>query len=400
MNSSRNSTLLSLALLALSCLTAHADELDTLQFSAQESLLYDSNPFRLSDTVNSQALLGTSSHSDLIATTTLGLKLDKHYGLQRFVVDASATNYHYDRFSFLNFTAYNYAAAWHWSFTPEFHGILSTDRHEYIDYSADVQSSALINHRTDRTTVLDAEYDLGGAWHLVGGAYNRTSNSSVTTVYEGDYQMTGGDAGMRYVFPSGTAITYRFKSDHGEYTGLPATTVYAANFSDRENEFKFDWAPTAKTTLGARLGFMQRSNDGLAARNYSGVVGDLNLGYALTAKTSITGGFARNLYSYQTNSDSYVVQNSAYIAPVWKLSEKTAVKLRFDHLLLYFKGPLPGYAPDYREDQVNQATLSFEWQPLRSLKVVTSLLRDVRASNTFGDDYKSTGASITAVASF
>jgi exopolysaccharide biosynthesis operon protein EpsL len=330
----------------------------------------------------------------------LGLKLDKHYGLQRFVLDVNAANYHYDRFSFLNFTAYNYAAAWHWSFTPELHGTLSTDRHEYIDYSADVQSSALINHRTDRSTVLDAEYDLGGAWHVVGGAYNQTSTSSATTVYEGDYRITGGDAGLRYVFPSGTSITYRFKSDRGQYTDLPPTTIYATDFSDRENEFKFDWAPTGRTTLGARVSYFERLNDGLAARNYSGIIGNLDGTYALTAKTSITAGFARNLYSYQTNTDSYFVQNSVYIAPVWKATEKTAVKLRLEHFLLNFNGPLPGYAPDGRQDQVNQASLSVEWQPLRSVKLIAALLRDVRTSNAYGFDYNSRGASITAVANF
>ena len=400
MNSSRDFTLLLLALLVTGCLTAHADELDTLQFSVQENLLYDSNVFRLSDTVNPQTLLGTSATSDMIATTTLGLKVDKHYGLQRFVLGVDATNYHYDRFSYLNFTAYNYAAAWHWSFTPAFHGTLSTDRKEYIDYSADVQNAGLLNHRTDRSTVLDAEYELGGAWRLVGGAYNQTSSSSVTTVYEGDYQETGGDVGMRYVFPSGTSITYRFKSGQGEYTGLPPVTVFATNFSDRENEFKFDWAPTGRTTLQARLSYLQRSNDDLAARNYSGIVGNFDATYALTAKTSIAAGVARNLLSYQTDTDSYFVQNSVYIAPTWKATEKTAVKLRLQHFLLNFNGPLPGYAPDNRQDQVNQASLSFEWQPLRSVKLIAALLRDVRSSNEYGYDYNSHGASITAVASF
>ncbi len=400
MNSSRNSTLLPLALLALSCLTAHADELDTLQFSAQENILYDSNVFRLSNSVQPQTLLGTPDRSDVIETTTLGLKLDKHYGLQRFVLDVNAANYHYNRFSFLNFTAYNYAAAWHWSFTPELHGILSTDRREYIDYSADVQSSALINHRTDRSTVLDAEYDLGGAWHVVGGAYNRTSTSSVTTVYEGDYRITGGDAGLRYVFPSGTSITYRFKSDQGQYTGLPATTVFATNFSDRENEFKFDWAPTGRTTLGARVSYFERLNDGLATRNYSGIIGDFDAAYALTAKTSITAGLARNLYSYQTNTDSYFIQNSVYIGSTWKATEKTAFVLRAQHFWLNFAGPLPGFAPDNRQDQVTQSLMSVEWQPIRALKVIGSLLHDVRSSNVPGDDYTSNGISITAVASF
>ncbi|MGH8335996.1 MAG: XrtB/PEP-CTERM-associated polysaccharide biosynthesis outer membrane protein EpsL, partial [Gammaproteobacteria bacterium] len=177
-------------------------------------------------------------------------------------------------------------------------------------------------------------------------------------------------------------------------------TVFATNFSDRENEFKFDWAPTGRTTLQARLSYFQRSNAGLAARDYSGIIGDANATYALSAKTSIAAGMARNLLSYQTDTDSYFVQNSVYVGSTWKATEKTAFKLRAQHFWLNFAGPLSGFAPDNRQDQVTQSSMSVEWQPVRALKLVGALLHDVRSSNVLGNDYTSNGISVTAVANF
>ena len=84
------------------CRYAHADELDTLQFKAGESLRYDSNIFRLSDTANSQNIIGTSDRSDTIAITTVGVKVDKPYGLQKFELNVNLDHYIYNNFSYLS----------------------------------------------------------------------------------------------------------------------------------------------------------------------------------------------------------------------------------------------------------------------------------------------------------
>jgi exopolysaccharide biosynthesis operon protein EpsL len=172
---------------------------------------HDSNVFRLSDSANAQALIGTPDRDDTVAVTTAGFKINKPYGLQRFELDAGVEDHHYSRFSYLDFTAVNYAAAWRWSFTPALHGNLTTDRSEYVDPYADVQARGQINRRTNRSTVFDAEYELDGAWRLVGGLFERTSSNSQPFTFEGDSKVHGGEAGVRYVYPSGTSMAYRFK---------------------------------------------------------------------------------------------------------------------------------------------------------------------------------------------
>ncbi len=122
-------------------LLAQADGLDTLQFRVGQSVEHDSNVFRLSDSANTQAQLGTAERSDTVAVTTLGVKPDKSYSLQRFEFEATVDDYNYSRFSNLDFTAKNYAAAWRWSLTPRFRGNLSSDRREYVDNTADVPTA-------------------------------------------------------------------------------------------------------------------------------------------------------------------------------------------------------------------------------------------------------------------
>lgn len=390
----------SLALMGLLPLGAYADELDTLQFQAGQSVQHDSNVFRLSDSADTQALLGTSGRSDTIAVTTAGFKVNKPYGLQRFEVAANVEKHNYRNFSNLDFTAFNYGAAWRWSFTPALHGNLTTDRREYVDNTADVQTTGQLNRRTNRSTVFDAEYELDGAWRVLGGVFERTSTSSQPFTFEGDYKIRGAEAGVRHVWSSGTSLAYRFKNGEGEYPGRTLSAVSASDFTDREHELRLDWAPTGKTTVKARLSHVDRAHDGLSARDFSGVTGQVDATWAVTGKTSITGGVARELGSYQTTTSSYYQGLRFFIAPTWKPTEKTAVRLRYDHGVRDFRGPLPGFMATDREDTTRLASLILEWQPVRALKLMATAQRDRRTSNAPGFDYTSNVFGISALASF
>lgn len=387
-------------LLGLFPLAAQADDLDTLQFRLGQSFTHDSNVFRLSDSANTQALLGRPERDDNVAVTTAGFKINKPWGLQRFEFDANIEDHRYDRFSYLDFTAVNYAAAWRWSFTPALHGNLTSDRREYVDTYADVQGTGQINRLTTRSTIFDAEYELDGVWRLVGGLFERTNSNSQPNTFEADSKVRGAEAGVRYVYPSGTSMAYRFRGGKGEYPGRFLSPVFAGDFTDREHEFRFDWAPSAKTTLRAKVAHFDRENEGLPARDFSGVTGQLDVAWAITPKTSLAGGVVRQLGSYQTTTASYYEGWRVFVAPTWKPSEKTAVRLRYDHGARDFKGPLPGFADSGRRDTTNLLSLGVEWQALRALKLSATVQTDRRKSNEPGFDYKSNSFGVAADASF
>lgn len=396
----RHFVLLPLALLCMSPLGAQADEQDTLQFRVGQSVQRDSNVFRLSDSANTQALLGTSNRSDTIAITSLGVKIDKPYGLQRFEFDVGIEHYRYSRFSNLNFNATNYAAAWRWSLTPALHGNLTTDRREYVDNTADVQNSGQVSRKTDRATVFDAEYEVDGAWRLLGGVFERNTSSSLPNTFEGDPKIRGAEAGVRYVFPSDASIAYRFKNGEGDYSGPVQTPAFASSFRDREHELRMDWAPTGKTKVQARVSHLDRAHDLQPARDFSGLTGQVNATWAVTGKTSVVGGLARELGSYQTTAASYYQGHRWFVSPIWKPTEKTAVRARYDHGVRNYKGPLPGFVAADRRDTTQQALLAFDWEPLRALKLSAWVQRDKRKSSQPGFDYRNNSVGISALASF
>ena len=378
----------------------HADEFDTFQFRVGQSWQYDSNIFRLSDAASNQAVLGSSSRSDQVAVTTVGAKIDKRYGLQRFEFDVNANRSIYKNFSRLDFTAVNYAAAWRWSVTPSLYGNFTTDRREYTDNASDVQRLGQLNRRTDRSTLLDAEYAVDGPWRVLAGVFERTNTNSQPFVFESDSKVVGIEVGARYVFASEASLAYRLKQGKGEYPGRVLSSSFASDFKDREHEFRLSWPITGKTTIQSRLSYFDRNHDGLTARDFSGFVGQVDSTWQIPGKTSVTGGVVRELGSYQTNTASYYADNRIFIAPTWKPTEKTAVKFRYDHGQRNYKGPLSGFVSADRRDTLNVGSLSLEWDVIRAVKLTTSVFTDRRRSNESGADYKSNGVNLSVLASF
>lgn len=396
----RNLLVFNMGLASLITSGVHADELDILQFRAHQTWQYDSNVFRLSDFVANHDVIGSPTRSDHFGVTTIGAKIDKSYGLQRFEIDVNANRYNYKNFSKINFTAVNYAAAWRWSVTPALYGNLTTDRKEYTDNTADVQNQGQLNRRTDLLTLLDAEYVIDGPWRVLGGILERSTTNSQSSTFESDSKIRGIEAGVRYVFASESSFAYRFKQGRGEYPNRFSSSTFVRDFKDREHEFKFVWPITGKTTIQSRLSYFDRLHDRLESRNFSGLIGQFDAAWLVTRKTTLAGGIVRDLGNYQTNNISYFQGNRFFIAPTWKPTEKTAVKFRYDYGVRNYKGSLPGFISTNRRDTNDLAVLGFEWDVIRAVKVTTSVFTDRRKSNELNADYKSHGVNLSVLANF
>ncbi len=365
--------------------SAHADELDTLQWRAGQSVQNDNNVFRTPD---------SARVSDTIGVTTLGVKIDKRYSLQRLELDLSTDAYRYRDFSQLNFNAVNYTGALRWSVTPALYGNLVADRRDYLDRLAPTAVGAL-NRRVERQTGFDAEYELAAAVHALGGVFERSITNSESFTLEPNSTVRGGEVGARYVLASGNSVAYRFRQGNGSYDSrVDALGVVESfpDFRDREHEVELQWAPTGRTRVNGRLAYVDRTHDGAAQRDFSGWRGRINANWDITGKTSLVGGLVNELGSYGVGHyDGYRL----FVGPVWKATEKIVVRLRYDHGQRQFKGIVPD-----RQDRQDVATLAVEWSPIRALRLVGSWQRDQRRSDQAGLDYKATIYSVAALASF
>ena len=330
---------------------ALADQVDTWNLTAGIDTMHDSNLFRAPNRF---------ATSDQITGTSVGLKLNKPAGLQRFVVDAALTDYRYQKNDYLDYVGKNFRGAWLWSLTPRLRGNLSADYNEGLNSFVDYRGRSR-NLRTTEMYRFDVEADVMGGLRAVGGVNYYDLKNSDLFVAEGDYQANSAEYGIKYVASDNSSMTLLGRRTNGEYDKRVINT-YSLNdsgFDQSDAELRFVWAASGKSTLSGRLAYLDRGHDNYSVRDYSGPVGSLDYIWDVATKLRINAGFRQDLVSYQTLESSYYQAQVYSIVPVWQVTAKAALRARYSYETRDYLGA-PIAILGGREDTLQQSLLAVE----------------------------------------
>jgi exopolysaccharide biosynthesis operon protein EpsL len=390
--------------------SARADAEDVFNVVVGASLTRDDNLFRLPPGSNPQLLLGKSSGADWITTTSLGLRIDKPWSLQRFQLDATATVYRYRSFSYLDFDGLDYRAAWRWQLTPRLTGSLTADRQQALINYADYRTNYTVrNTRTNDDRHFDADWWLHGSWHLIGGISEYQGRNTQTFNAQDDFRLNSAEAGAKYVAESGSSVSLLGRSGRGDYLNrvVGPGSLYDNHFDQHEAELRASWLVSGKSNLDGTLSHVERRHEHFANLDYSGTTGRLDYRWTPTGKLQVDFVAARDIASYQDLSpygyqSTYYVADSLSIAPLWQVGAKTALRLRYDQSQRDFRGDMSPslLLPYQRNDKPRTLLLGIDWAPTRTLSVSGTLQWDRRSSNITGLDYNEASAGFTAQLAF
>ena len=375
---------------------------DTLKLKVDSSLHFDNNLFRLPADTNFEALLGKASAAERIDINSLSLNFSTTLSLQKFELAASLVNYRYQNFSYLNYVAHNYNAAWHWALTPYLRGNLGGQRQETINNFADYQGFSFQNLRTNSNSRLDAAYDLDGSWSVTDGLSRASQTNQLALTAEGDYSEQSGDLGLRYNAGSGSTVSYTVRSANGTYIDrvLSPAGLYDDGFQQMDTELRLHWVLSGKSTADLITSQISRTHPHYAQRDYSGRTAGVNFNWSLSGKSALLASWARELASYQTSTSNYTQTGRLSLGPVWQLSPKAVVRARYEVAQSDYLGSPFGVVATPRSDTTSAASLAFDWQPYQRLTISTSLENASRRSNLAGLDYESKMATVSAQFSY
>jgi exopolysaccharide biosynthesis operon protein EpsL len=380
----------------------NAQDQDVFKLTAGYSLQTDSNLFRLAASVDPAAVIGRSSAAEQIGTTSLGLKLNKPYSLQRFELNLGLEDYSYQNFNYLSFTAVNAGAAWRWSLTPRLRGNLTFDRKETPNSYLDYQGFRQRNQNTDTQTRFDAGYDIDGAWRVLAGVTRADQVNLLPVVALGDTSTASADIGLQYLFGSGSTLTYALKSADGKFLNraLQQETLLDDAYRQLDHEVRLSWVINGKSTADVSAAYIARTHPHFAQRDYSGFNTGINVNWGLTGKSTLGASWVRELASYQTDSTNYSQTDRLSLAPVWQISSKVALRARYELATRSFLGTPLGLAASGRSDTTRDASIALDWQPYERVSLGASFLNSRRESNLPGLDYNGNLATVFAKVSY
>lgn len=359
----------------------------TYQFRVLAGVEHETNPLRLPG----------SSGSDQVGILGVGFKADKRYGLQRIRADIEADTYKYNSESSLDYTTLNYGLAWDWQFTPRIHGVVSADRKQYRDVSTD--PIALVNRvgrRTERNEVAEGIYELGAAWRLLAGVSRSSASTTVANSWDASPTVRSARVGAGYELGSGSSLFARYRRGDGEYTNV-APGLASADFKENETDLLLKWPLTGKTSVEARIGHLERKHSSAPQLDFSGVVGNAAVNWAITGKTRLAAGYSHDLTATGLATGGHVESDRFYIGPVWNATAQISVNARYDRVARDWKD-VPAGSPDLgRNEKIQALSAGIDWEPRRWL-TVTTYVRGERLTSNLNTGYRSTtyGAALKA----
>ena len=369
---------------------AVADKFDAFNVMLGGTVSYDSNVFRNPDSANPQ--------SDIVSTGYVGLRIDKPYAQQRFFLDATATAYRYDKFNYLNFDGLDYRAAWYWHLTPRMKGTLSATRAE----NPTVFEETLGQQRnviTNENYVFNLDGWLVGGWHLLVGASRADQTSDQPFQATTDFRSVSGEAGIKYLTPSGNSITVTPRWTEGEYLHsiFDPTDSLNDNYNQFEGEFQANWILSGYSTVTGRLAWVERRHDYFPEqRDFSGATGDLGYKWTPTDKLSLEWIASRRIRPYHNIVNSYVVDDVLSFTPVWRALDKVILRMRLELVESDYRGGLAASSVAQRSDTTISAQVGADWMLLRSVTLGASLKYQERTSNNLLNEYDDTIAKVSA----
>ncbi len=359
-----------------------ADELDTIQFNAAINKTYDDNIFRQ----NKNAI------SDVITITTLGFRFDKTYSLQRFTLDASYTDFKYNRTDFLDYDAKNYNAAWLWSLTPNLTGKITSEQTQVLNDFRDF-ANPIQNIRTSKIQRFRAEYSPHQVWTVIGGVtYTDVTNSQQFNA-QADFSAFAFDYGAKYKFPSGSSLAFLGHNRRGEYSGRPVSAIFDNGYDETEFEIDAVLKASGKSSLTAKLAYIQREYDHLTLRDYQSYIGYINYDWFITGKMMANFNLSRTVYPFEQANSTYSSTDTLRSELIYNITEKIQASVNAKVSDRDFDGR-GQFGTIGRTDKEKGFGGSLKWSPIKNVSLSLNTSKSYRNSTLSQFDFDDTLTSV------
>jgi exopolysaccharide biosynthesis operon protein EpsL len=362
---------------------------DRVELWFNETMMRDSNVFRLSRNVDLERTVGTSDLSDRILTHTVGITAGIPVSLQRFEASYAHFWTRYNRFDQLDFDGDVARAAWLWAVTREFNGELSYTHTTGLASFAAFRGTTK-DVITTRQLVANANWQLNARWIAYGGLTATEREHDQPERRLNDLEAQSLEARMSYITPKENRIGVSLRAERG---GAPESRPFlGVDFDNGYRQLGVGvvgrWEVTPVSRFDGRFDYVKREYDQFSQRDYSGPAWGITYAWTPSPKFNLLATVRRDIAPLEEVQTTFVLATGAGVKPRWQLTEKFALVGSADYMKWKYKGdPLVG--GDF-EHTVRSGSFGFAWTPLQRVLITGGVQREVRTSDLANADYKTT----------
>lgn len=274
--------------LAAGACAAWADEPTPFYIGAKETLVRDSNVYRI-----------PGGPADYYSITSLLGGVDQKISRQRLYATADVSYNKYKNVTDLDNTSYGIKAGWDWETIENLTGTLyGTANRNLVNFYGAAEQPATTKNLA-KTDQLGATIKWGGEGLLtLEGAYahSRVDYSAPDYIV---YKSSGDSASIGGYYRVGAflrlGVAYRATRTETPYAVPLNTGGYESNTNNGRNvDLLADYKLSEKTSFKARLSYTRQTNSQPLVEDFSGVTGGLTATYAPTAKLTFEADYVRD----------------------------------------------------------------------------------------------------------
>lgn len=393
-----------LGLAVLLALPAQAKEGDTFRPFVSYTRYYDDNLFRLDDgkdfTIviedDVPVVVTRETSSDHYGVLAAGIDVDWRPGRQRILASASKSQVRFSKYSSLDYDGSDYQLRWNWRLGNRWSGqVGATEKVTQTSFADFYLFEAINNTVTRADRFASAEWQFHPRWSVGVGAASLESTNSTCPKKLDDYKDDSVSATLGYATPRGSKLRAQFRKVDGEYSNrgadnecdIPITTLDRF-YSQTEYNLLADWAVEGKLVVRGKLGYVQRENDELSDRDFSGPAGRISADYFPTGKTMLTWAIYRELANSDDINASYQVVSGTSLGAAWLVASKTTLRMNAQYENRSFEGDTGVVTTlAQRDEDTLSGTLSLSYVPVKMATIDLGVQTGRRDSNIRDGDY-------------
>lgn len=382
---------------------APLDKDDTIKPYVAVDMLYDSNFLRISDDADPVAVIGENDTSEFIKQISAGLEMDWAISRQHIIIDANINQNWFQNFSSLDYIGWDTRAQWNWQIRNNLDGEIGYINIERLG-NFDFLNALIPNLINTQRYFANAEYLFHPNGKVKFGLF-RTENQFVNRVRQfSDNIEDNAELHLQYLSPTGGNLGFRFRATDGEYPNR------SFNVGDTQDDayVRFNYALTwslafsTKTDFDGFLGYTEQQHDHLSVRNFSGIVGQLNLHWHVSEKTLVELSAIRNINQTQNIFASFSLIEGVEFNFTWHTTPKIDLMLLTSYQQQKFLGNSDINIADFEQQKNYTGNIGFHliYSPTDNISVNTVLNYENRDSNNPLRSYDTQSAEIQLKAAF
>ena len=384
------SAVLSCVILLLSS-PVYALEGDTFRPFVAFSQYYDDNLFRLADKepITLEGGVAVGPQADSYSVLNFGANVDWRIRRQQVLARFAKSLVRYSNFDSLNYDGSDYLAQWNWQLGNHWNGqigaIEKITQSSFTDLNT---NTALNNQRTVSKMFATANWQFHPRWQVGGGLTEVKIINSDATQVSNDFTERAQELNLTWRTPKGTSISTQFRLAGAEYPNRQLGTL-DNSYSQQELNVSTIWPYSGLLRFQGRLGYQMREHKTVPERDFSGFTGRVTADYFPTGKTILSLSLYRELSAASEISSSYRLATGASLNAVWTITPKISLRGGLSDETAEFQGD-PGFYLlnlPVRVDKTQEASLSLNYEPLRSTVFALGVQTGQRESNYIFRDY-------------